>query len=535
MAKSVSFADAVRNPSNNESTTSPEPIDHNNDSAKRISVKFNFKEENDDTSTHAKRHRDLLIAMTSHDAHLVVLDKSSKPFIPKDISCDEYANKFDYAVIKRRHANSFAVTHDIISSMSLPELNKKLSRDHKQARSKLSINKWKTLDVRDVGWLFGVHPTFHNRDSLTKTIRKELENKEENVPQFRLYAKLVISGTSSTRITSRAVFVECESKHLPKVRHLFSKLYKSNLIPGKFIPLNIQHTKSVSVYKKWITKQSEYLENHRNITIRNVSKEDFNKSIKYNNSDNNMRTILHSSHLIDAISPTNESSSEGKWHISTSVDRYKDALSLIHEILANHLKHVGTEKIPPIPKTDEDDDSVTAYTCSLENESNDNTHLPTKSIISSLTESEMDSLANSLKARLEIPYLVKTLNNLTAFITDEIKKLENEVNRQIGSAVKTAIRDESARMRKTIDEMQGKVKEELQQELKAYIITISPNPRFRKQSRLSLDSSKSEFEAGNKLFEENMTTRPDSPLTHSVSSGAEVSDDIESQAPLTQD
>ena len=142
MAKSVSFADAVRNPSNNESTTSPEPIDHNNDSAKRISVKFNFKEENDDTSTHAKRHRDLLIAMTSHDAHLVVLDKSSKPFIPKDISCDEYANKFDYAVIKRRHANSFAVTHDIISSMSLPELNKKLSRDHKQARSKLSINKW---------------------------------------------------------------------------------------------------------------------------------------------------------------------------------------------------------------------------------------------------------------------------------------------------------------------------------------------------------------------------------------------------------
>ena len=90
-------------------------------------------------------------------------------------------------------------------------------------------------------------------------------------------------------------------------------------------------------------------------------------------------------------------------------------------------------------------------------------------------------------------------------------------------------------MRKTVDEMKRKVKEELKQELKAYIITISPNPRFRKQSPLSLDSSESEFEAGNKLFEDNMTTRPDSPQVQSLSSGAEISDDIESQAPLTQD
>ena len=144
--------------------------------------------------------------------------------------------------------------------------------------------------------LVHTHPRFHNR----KDIRMQLEttltkiNTDKQNPEFRLYAKTIVDNkqNETQRTSAQVIAIECESQNLHRLRELLHTAYSSHShsLPGKFIPINYQHIESKEKYSSLIRLQSQYLQEHRNISISGVTMSDLEtkNSIQQYNSHHSM-------------------------------------------------------------------------------------------------------------------------------------------------------------------------------------------------------------------------------------------------------
>ena len=186
-----------------------------------------------------------------------------------------------------------------------------------------------------------MHPRFHNQNDLTKRLQSLLEKiSDKPIPQFHLYSKTVFAGkpNKAQRISASAIHIECESNNLFELCELFHKLYSStkNVLPRKFIPMNIPHLQNQSTYSNIIHQQHLYLENHQNITISKISSEDL--QIKINQHDNkSIYSVLESSPNISWISLNSSDQDKMKWNLSTTSTNFIPACKLIKQLVLHNL------------------------------------------------------------------------------------------------------------------------------------------------------------------------------------------------------
>ena len=93
--------------------------------------------------------------------------------------------------------------------------------------------------------------------------------------------------------------------------------------------MNFQHIQSAHAYTQLIQQQQDYLESHRNISISNLTIDDLNTQIDFNNNKTSMLTAINQTNTISWISPDNSSSSNQKINFSTTVTNYPTAFSFL--------------------------------------------------------------------------------------------------------------------------------------------------------------------------------------------------------------
>ena len=231
-------------------------------------------------------------------------------------------------------------------------MRRSISKELKKTRCALVVNHWNTPDVRDIGWIYGVHPKYHNCDSLQRVILKHLQQSNENVPTFRLHVKLASSSKRNSKCQARAIHVECATNDTQKVRHLLSTAYQSQTLPGQFIPSNLSHLRSDQAYVKWIEQQNTYLDINCNISIKNISRQQMREhKVEYEGKQHILQHVLGTSPLIKNVSPTSKTDSDGMWNLSTTSELYNEAV-----LFANSILGVNNNSSPSNSTIDELDD-----------------------------------------------------------------------------------------------------------------------------------------------------------------------------------
>ena len=237
---------------------------HDSTANRKISIKFVFKLKKNDKVDIAKYHRDILIELENVDKKAIVCDNKDTTFTPN--ATLDFRPRFEYHTFQRKHIQICCVCHDITTRLTFSNLKEALRNVLIACRATVTVNTWTTLDVCDIGWLLFMHPRFHNRDDLSKRFQSLLEKiSDKPIPQFHLYSKTVFAGkpNKAQRISASAIHIECESNNLFELCELFHKLYSStkNVLPRKFIPMNIPHLQNQSTYSNIIHQQHHDLRN----------------------------------------------------------------------------------------------------------------------------------------------------------------------------------------------------------------------------------------------------------------------------------
>jgi len=246
MAKPSEDATAADTPMIDASDT-PEAHSNSPQYLKPLRIKLLIKTTSSDSSSKASdAHRMILQQLVSSDPAIKLFDKESVILRNNNLPAYDFSQKFDYQHLPRRHFKLVGVTHQIQSTLSFSKLVKNIQNTLSQQRVTLTVNHWPTLDVRDIGWLCNAHYYFHNRDHIQDILEKAIRNHlpVTTFPDFRLYVKTVADGkpNSNTRISTKAIHIECETQHLTRLRDIFQSLYKKlKGLPGTFVPSNLSH------------------------------------------------------------------------------------------------------------------------------------------------------------------------------------------------------------------------------------------------------------------------------------------------------
>ena len=501
-----------------------------------VSVKLIFRLQNTESINDAKKkHFATLKAIEDTSPDVILFDHHSNHIIPSKLQANDFNAKFEYEQLPRRHIKLVAVSHAIQSSISLSDIKSNIHTLLSTQRITLSINTWPTLDVRDIGWLYGVHHQFHNRDELSDFLTDSLKkyNKLDTLPPFRLYVKSVTNGKPSSpdRISTPAVHIECKSENIHELRELLNGLYatKSRYLPGKFIPMNLQHIDDTNLYRKYINGHKQYLVNHRNISLFHLGHDDVQEHIMYKGKQVPILSILEKSSSISWISspPT-----PGKWNLSTTIHHYSFAVKTIQSLVLDRFPHVKSNIISnPASVTSPSVISTTTKSY-LEILTTGSSTFPITTIPAqtsnsnsthpSTSPSNISSLAASA-SRAELQQLTSSVTNLKEHVDTNISSIKSELNnlkiqlqKEIQNLIRSSIKEMFHEMKISSTSLQETISNEIRSVVSKTIQSMSPNKRQTKRSRIPNtdpnDTTDEEFEISNRLFEENMTVRPDSPM-----------------------
>ena len=234
------------------------------------------------------------------------------------------------------------VSHTITTKVPISTLKRDIRNVLSTCRATVTVHTWKTLDVRDAGWLLQMHPRTHNRDNIALRLRQatqQISNKQ--LPEFRLYVKTISDKKPSddNRISVPVIVIECESSSLTTLREHLHTVYSSNKVdlPGKFIPMNFPHIQSVQEYTQLIHQHKSYLDNHRNITVSNVTYDDLNQLVTHNNTKMSILSAIDQFDAITWISPDTSSSDSHKINISTMTTSYVDTCTFVKNIILSNV------------------------------------------------------------------------------------------------------------------------------------------------------------------------------------------------------
>ena len=121
------------------------------------------------------------------------------------------------------------------------------------------------------------------------------------------------------------------------------RAYQSYTLPGQFIPSNLSHVRSKKAYVGWIKQQQEYLDTHRNISIKNISQQEMKeRKVEHGGSSHILQDILVASPLIKNLLVTAKTDSNGVWNLSTTSTMYNEAVSFINSILNKENETLGS-------------------------------------------------------------------------------------------------------------------------------------------------------------------------------------------------
>ena len=447
----------------------------NNSTNQNRTVKFAFKLKKNEKVDIAKYHRDLLLAIHKIDSKAIFKDNKNNTFTP-DIAKD-YISRFDYQTFQRKHIQVCCVAHDIVTHVSVSNLKNELRNVLIKCRATLTANPWASLDVRDVGWFLGLHPRFHNRIDLTNRLQSLLkEVSEKPVPQFQLYSKTVLSGkpTNPNRISTHAIYIECESTHLFELRERLHKLYSTTNnknIPGKFVPINFPHLQNLSAYTTIIEQQKNYLDNHRNIQLSGITTDDFHLETKDKDQNIPIREFLENSPLITWISPLSFDNNQLKWNISTTSSKYIEACQMIR----NHVLNIIPSSTATIPNVM--DSSII-----------------TSPAISTTTKNYLAALTNTIPSSPNSQYSTYTPNHSHTVSTTNVSSITTPTIHPQSSIQLENLKEHVSRSLKIIRSKFKTIQEDLRKELQNHATSISGSNQTNQntlQRNVSLELSES--------------------------------------------
>lgn len=342
---------AVDSHSSSDASASDAYLEYADKEPCEVCIKIIFKlQSGESTANITAAHLSIRRHMTDLDSSLVVFDNEKRRIQPLNITQEKVKQRFTYHPISRRHFKVIGVTHRITTKVKMSDFKSELRNVLSAHRATLSINLWSTLDVRDIGWLCNVHTYFHQRDHLWEMIQQSIQtlSNTSDVPDFKLYVRSVVDGKPSqdNRVSTTAVHIECKSKDVTSLRELFQTIYsKDKSLPGIFVPNNLQHIDNKSLHRKYILQQNKFSDDHCNISVFGVTHDDLQQSILHNKKKSSLLSILRNSSSIHWISPTPQTVSQGKWHISTTVHHYPIAVKTIQNIILNNIKEASSNMI----------------------------------------------------------------------------------------------------------------------------------------------------------------------------------------------
>ena len=432
------------------SSTSVERQDkHPSSNPKEITLKFVFKLKKTENIDVATLHRNLLMNIQRIDQNAKFFDQQGNGFNP--LKANDFSSKYTYEKFPRQHFLLVCVAHKLCLNHSLNNLKRDMRNALVTNRASITIHTWSTLDTRDVGWLLHTHPRFHNRKDIHTKLSKTLTkiNTDKQIPEFRLYVKTIVDNKQDNqRVSAQVITIECESCNVHRLRELLHTAYSSisQSLPGKFIPTNYQHIESKEKYSSLICLQSQYLQDHRNISISGVTLDDLDTKIAYNNTTNTIHHHIHSFKQITWISPIASTTSTPRtWNISTTSTEYLPTCQFLRSTILENITD-STSSIPyvDLPTTTHTQLSSTtkSYLAAL------NQHIPshtshtytpsattptrnsTTTTTSSLTQSA--SRPNDVQFENLKLHVAKTVSNLQ----QEFRTLQKDIQQSLQNQIK---------------------------------------------------------------------------------------------------
>ena len=525
----------------------------------KVAIKLSFKLKKTDSQDISKKHHDILLALIRADPSCLVHDnEGTRLSLNPDSKID---TKFQYETLPRKHFQLVCVSHTITTKVPFSNLKMDLRNVLSSSRATLTVNTWSTLDVRDAGWLLQMHPRLHNRDDITERLRRAIQQvTTDQVPAFRLYAKTISNGKPSdtNRQSTQVIVVECESASLFQLRELLHKIYSTNTksLPGKFIPMNFQHIQSANAYTYLLQQQQTYLESHRNISISDITMDDLQTEIKYNNNTTSILTALHQNNSISWFSPDTSSSTIEKINFSTTIANYPSAYSFLKNVVQANISrsslnstykennfattpqlstttknylHALTSNLPTTTKspviTTPSKHSYTITASNISSVTSPTTQIPSSVLFDNLKEhisrslktlrqeflSLQTELCNEIKSirisQTNLPSSTSnnTLNAISHELTTSISSIKNDfesfrthVQNELKIQLQTTI---ASAVQSTTDNLTTMITNEVNRALRTQLQALSPRNRKPKRSRApNIDDS-----VPQRLFSQNDT------------------------------
>ena len=463
---------------------------HHEPKASERNIKFAFKTKKNEIVDYVAYHCKLLLEIKRQDNDAIFFDDNAQSFNPGTIK--DLATKFNYETLQRKHFQLICISHKISTKLSLTNLKNKMRNALSNCHATLTMNMWKTMDIRDVGWFLELHPRFHNRDNIKQQLQKLLikKNSPTTVPSFRLYSKGLTNNKplDPNRIVTQAIHLECESQHLHERREMIHSLYSTNnaSLPGKFIPMNFPHIQSKNEYSSLIRQQHSYMENHRNITLFEITPIELEKQILHIKTPTTINAAIQQCKAITWLSPNRSSDTHNQWNLSTTKNDYYSACQAIQNIiifnLPNSRANIPTQLSPttisPSTISPTTRNYLNALTANISPQTSQTRVSPTTHhTVATTNVSSITTPTLPKQSSIQTESMKKYISNSIETIKNKFKNLQNELHQEF----KTPLSNNQT-MSKTDNELEFNIATELSKsistikhDLESFCLTIQKN------------------------------------------------------------
>lgn len=413
-----------------------------------------------------------------------------------------FLRNFKYPSFSRSKFSLVCVAHNITTSASFTDITEVTKKILAQTKAFLRINRWNVdeLNIVNIGWIYGAHPVSHNRDRIYSTIKTYCKNTNKSIPTLEIFSKTISSSSSPRkRISTKAIQFACRKDESNEIKTILQECFSDpkTFLPGKFIPSDLSYKQGQDVYSQYICHQNKYLSDHRTINIIGIHPNDLHLTV---NESTSLIEQIQSCHLIDWISPTNRTMSNGRFLLSTDKERYQDAIVWIDQTLLPkcdllhnkqnfpHEPELKPTRISASPKTDDYSSflatSIKTITDTTFTRPPNAWNKPISIIASSTPQTSVSRItdsSNQSSMEQQIKHLTQQVNDLQLQI-----KTSQEINHTIiAKAVETAIDKHHNRLEKQYHQMIQSVNDHWKQ------ITSSLPMLLHPQNKINTFSSSS--------------------------------------------
>ena len=486
-------------------TSSPESNDASTTSVNSFSIKIEFK-----TTSHAfpapEIHRNIILAI-EHQFPSTKINTNSNPnasITASKHNSEFFLRNFNYPSFPRSKFSLVCLAHDITTPASFSQINAATKKILSQNKAFLRINQWKVneLNIVNIGWIYGAHPHAHNRNHISKMITEFCEKNQKPVPSLKIFAKSLSSASSPRkRITTKAIQFACRKEDSDEIKSVLQECFSDSntFLPGKFIPSDLSYKQGQAIYSQYIQHQNKYLANHRSISVVGVQPTDLFDNIVHNNNNTTLVQQVQQSKLIDWISTTHRTTSEGRFLFSTDKDRYQEAIQWIDQTFlplfnnlpskksSSHPNNILPTRIGTIPKQDSYSQSLASSINSIAEKSYvrppNAWSKPISIIASSTPQTSVSHMTMSSDQSSIITKMEKQINSLTKTVQDLQNKLEASHQTQkdsIASAIEKAFDTHQQKLEHQYQEMIRSVNDHWKQ-VTASLPTLVCQPDTTKQ------------------------------------------------------